>query len=248
MAAAQKLRETIRRLESSQDLLGSEVVAEERINQIETVLSALAGGETDPSKWSDDLRKAVAVAGSLPSLSDDAISTLREARRPRLIPLAIAREHQRLFVDEGAKVANILSRRIAASETLVETYLKELETLTDIREKVNNQTSWPSQSLLQLNKDLKPDEKRLLYELLGTYFDEVPRFQSEERALEYARLATFYDETQARSKSAALMWQNSFDGIANTLATYHSTGIKPEELARLIQALGVTAIGVGANR
>lgn len=247
-AAAQRLAQAIKGLESEQDIIGSEAVAEERLKQIETVLSALAGGETDPSKWNEDTRKAIAVAGSLPGLADDTAKALRDAKKPRLIPLLIAKEHQRLIVDEGAKIDKIMSARVSVSTRLIDLYESELENLLNFRDQLTRQKTWQPKSIFELNKDLPPDQKRVLYELLGTYFDEVPRLQSAQRVEEYTRLSTFYDESMVRSKSAALLWQSLLDGIANSIATYHSTGIKPEDLARLIQALGVTAVGIGANR
>ncbi|MEQ1844082.1 MAG: hypothetical protein ABL983_00725 [Nitrospira sp.] len=250
VAAAKKLRDALESLEQGQDAIGMEVLAKERLNHIENVLTAVTEGNVDTSKWDEKLRKSVAVAGSIPALADEAGRILREAERPRLIPLAIAREHQRQIVDEAQKVDAVLARRVAASEKIVEAYRNELNTLLKIYNVLDakQQRSWQSKSLPQLNKGLDPTGKRLLYELLGEYFDDVPRFQSDQRFWEYRRLATYYEETIERSKSAALMWQNLLEGVTNTLAGYHSAGIKSEDVALLLQALGVVAIGVGVNR
>jgi hypothetical protein len=250
VAAAQKLREALEKIEKEQGAIGIEVLAKERLNRIDEVVTAATEGNIDTSKWEGDLRKAVAVAGSVPAIADEARAMLREASRPRLTPLVIAREHQRQIVEEAAKVDAVLDRRIAASEKIAEAYRSEVNTLSKILRTIDAeaQKGWHSKSLLELNKELDPEQKRLLYELLGIYFDDVPRFQSEQRFWEYRRVATFYDETIERSKSAALMWQNLLDGVAGTLAGYHSAGIKPEDLSRLLQALGVVSIGVGVNR
>jgi len=250
--AAKKLQDVLGGLETAQKAVGMEVVAEERLRRIEEVISAVAGGNVDTSKWGEELRKSVAIVGSLPALADEAQKMLLEAQRPRLTPLVIAREHQREIVEEGVKINEVLKRRIEASEKIVEAYQNELKTLLHIYNQISaeGQKPWHSKSLLQLSKDkeLPPKEKRLLYELLGIYFDDVPRFQRDEELWEYRRVATFYDETIVRSKYAAMMWQNLIEGVANVLAGYHSTGIKPEDLARLIEALGVISIGVGVNR
>jgi len=248
--AARKLQAALGNLEKVQEAVGIEVVAKERLNRIEDVISAVAGGNVDTSKWDEGLRKSVAIAGSLPALADETQKMLLETQRPRLTPLVIAREHQREIVEESEKVDEVLDRRIKASENIVEAYQNELNTLLHIYDQINaeNQKPWHSKSLLQLSKDLAPKEKRLLYELLGIYFDDVPRFQRDEQLWEYRRVATFYDETVVRSKYAAIMWQNLIEGVANVLAGYHSTGIKPEDLARLVETLGVLGIGVGVNR
>ena len=248
--AARKLQAALGNIEEAQKAVGIEVVAKERLNRIEDVISAVAGGNVDTSKWNEDLRKSVAIAGSLPALADETQKMLLEAQRPRLTPLVIAREHQRLIVEESEKVDEVFDRRIKASENIVQAYQNELNTLLHICDQINaeKQKPWHSKPLLQLSKDLDPEQKRLLYELLGIYFDDVPRFQRDEQLWEYRRVATFYDETIVRSKYAAIMWQNLIEGTANILAGYHSTGIKPEDLARLVQALGVLSIGVGVNR
>lgn len=248
--AAKKLQGAFENLEKTQKAVGIEVIAKERLSHIEDVISAVAGGNVDTSKWDEDLQKSVTIVGSIPALADETKNILLAAQRPRLTPLVIAREHQRQIVEESEKVAEILGRRIKASERIVEAYQNELKTLLNIYNRFNAeaQRPWQSKSLLQLSKDLPPKEKRLLYELLGIYFDDVARFQRDEELWEYQRVATFYDETVVRSKYAAVMWQNLIEGVGNVLAGYHSAGIKPEDLARLVQALGVLSIGVGVNR
>jgi hypothetical protein len=213
-------------------------------------LTAVAGGNVDTTKWDEGLRKAVAITNTVPSLTDEARKMLRDAGRPRLIPLVMAREHQRQIVDEAQQLDLIITRRIVSSHKIVEAYTNERKALIKTRSLLNegNQKPWQTKSLSMLNKDLSPKEKRLLYELLGEYFDDVPRFQSEQRFWEYRRLATYYEESIERSKTAAVMWQNLLDGVTNTLAAFHSSGIKTEEIALLLQSLGIVAVGVGVNR
>jgi len=88
----------------------------------------------------------------------------------------------------------------------------------------------------------------VLYELLGTYFDDVPRFQKEEWLWEYRRLATYTDEALEHSKYAALMWQNLIDGVAHTLADYHASGVKPADVAEFAKAAALLYIGRGVNK
>ena len=250
VAAAQKLLDTLKTLEEKQGALGVEVLAKERIKHIEEVLTAITRGEVDTSKWNGNLRKAIAVTGSIPALTDEATEMLHEAKRPRLVPLVIAREHQRQLVEEAARVDAVLERRIAASQKIVKLYRNEYDTLSYIFRtlKKSGQQSWQAQSLLKLDANLKLEQKRLLYELLGIYFGDIPQLQSDQRLWEYRRITTFYEETIERSKAGALMWQNLLDGVANTVAGYHSAGVKPEEIAQLLQALGVVAVGIGVNR
>lgn len=245
-SAVEKLQKDVEKIETLQSKIGREVVAQSRLEHVDKILAAVAGGEVDTSAWSPELRKSVAVAGTLPALVDEARKNLIEAGRPRLVPYVLAREHQRLVVEEGAKIDGILDRRIAISQLVVDAYTNEATALAYVKKHVH--TAWHGKTLAELDKALKDNEKRMLYELLGIYFDDVPRYQSQEMVAEYQRNATFQDEALEHSKYAALMWQNLFVGISNTLADYHASGIKPAELAEFLKAAGLFYIGIGANK
>ncbi len=243
--ASTKLKQALTKVEATK--FGREAVAATRLEHLENIISAVAGGQVDTSKWDTGLKNSVAVAGTLASLRDETLKNLIEAGRPRLVPYAMARDHQKLVVEEAVKITSILDRRIESSSQIVAAYQNEARALYLVKKNVRS--AWGEKSLSQLIKTLEPpDEKRLLYEQLGVYFDDVPRFQKDQILWEYKRLATFHDESLEHSKYAALMWTNLIEGSANVLRDYHSSGIKPAELAEFIKGAALLYIGRGANK
>jgi len=243
-AAAEKLRKAVEGIESTQKALTREVVAKERLDAIEDILNAVAGGNVDTSTWDPELRKAVAVAGSLPALADEASRMLREAARPRLIPFELARQQQLLVVEEANKANAVIDARVQAAEDVVKAYAAEGRALLLVRQKAE---PWRGKTLEELLANQDTKQRRAVFEQLGVYFDDVPRYQLEERLAEARRLGTLHDEVIVHSRYAALMWQNLNEGIAATLAGYHGAGIKPETVVEFLKALGIIAIGVGVN-
>ncbi|HEV8262707.1 MAG TPA: hypothetical protein VGQ19_18375 [Burkholderiales bacterium] len=243
-AAAKRLRERVESIEKAQEGIAIDVVAKARLDRIEDILSAVGGGEVDTSKWSPDLRQAVALAGTLPALVDEASRMLRDAARPRLVPFELAKQHQRLVVGEAEMISAVLDNRVQASTRIVEAYAAEASTLVLVRQTVEK---FRSETLDKLNASPDTARKRELYEALGVYFDDVARYQRDQRLWEYRRLGTKHDEVIVHSKYAALMWQNLNDGIAATLAGYHGSGVKPETIAEFLKAFGLVFIGVGVN-
>lgn len=243
-AAATRLRERVESIEAAQEGIAIEVVAKVRLDRIEEILNAVAGGQVDTSKWSPELRQAVALAGTLPALVDEASRMLRDAARPRLVPFELAKQHQRLVVEEAEMISAVLDNRLDASTRIVEAYTAEGSTLVFVRKTAEK---FRDKTFDQANAVSDAARKRELYEALGVYFDDVARFQRDQRLWEYRRLATKHDEVIIHSKYAALMWQNLNDGIAATLAGYHGSGIKPETIAEFLKAFGLIYIGVGVN-
>lgn len=241
---AARLLKAVKGIEDAQKVAGIEVVARSRLDRIEELLTQLTEGSVSTSQWSEDQRAGVALMGTLPALADEARKMLRETVRPRIVPLILAKEHQRLVVEEASQVNVVISRRIEASRNIVRAYNDEYKALTTVGQKLK-EGEMVQQTLQDLNLASKPEQRRKLYEALGIYFDDVPRYQLAQHIWEYRRLATFYDESIEHSKYAALMWQNLNQGIANTLAGYHGSGIKPETIAEFLKALGVILIGAG---
>ena len=242
-AAAAELHKAVKKIEGAGNAVGIEVLAQNRLERIEEILTQLSEGKVDTSQWSEQLRSGVALVGTLPALADDTQKMLRETARPRVVPLLLAKEHQRLVVEEASQVNAVITRRIEASLQINNAYHGEYAALALVSLKLSQHKKWHSKTMRDLDRDLKPEERGELYEALGIYFDDVPRYQLAQHIWEYQRLATFYDESIEHSKYAALMWQNLNQGIAQPLAGYHGSGIKPETIAEFLKALGVILIG-----
>ena len=164
VAAAKRLRERVEVIEEVQEGIAVDVIAKARLDRIEDILSAVAGGEVDTSKWNAHLRQSVALAGTLPALVDEASRMLRDAARPRLAPFELAKQHQRLVVDEAEMIRAVIENRVQVSKRIVEAYTAEASTLTRVRktaEKLRGET------LDSLIASTNAPRKQELYQALG---------------------------------------------------------------------------------
>ena len=71
----------------------------ENIQALEKLTEVVASGETDFSKLTDSQRRSVAILRLLPTMADDADKVLKEAQRPRVAPLMLSLEQQRLALE-----------------------------------------------------------------------------------------------------------------------------------------------------
>jgi hypothetical protein len=92
-------------------------------------------------------------------------------------------------------------------------------------------------------KKCKREIHRMLTELSNAWtFGYLPQ-----QLAEYHRIALSHDSALDSSEIAFLRWQNLLAIPIDQLVTLHGTGIKPEDIASLIQALGLGSIAAGVN-
>ncbi len=251
-------------------------IAIEKLEALETVLGAVATGVSDPSKLSSDQRTAVAVVRLIPSIADEADKLLKEAKKPRLGPLMLAKEHQRVIVDGFEAQAALDERRILLREKRLNAAIAELQALfqarlaleiESARERTDQVPARESILGVNINKKLTEiqsgaqevkgvteetrvveakraaQEKRRLYESFGFYFDDAHRFRVEQDVLRLQINAMTYESVMQASKTGAQAWESLITNISTILATYHSAGVKPADIAEFVKALGLFYIG-----
>ena len=63
-----------------------------------------------------------------------------------------------------------------------------------------------------------------------------------------ALIALEHDEALDASEYALALWQQTVQSPLQELADYHASGLKPEDVARLVQAASLVGVAVGVNR
>jgi hypothetical protein len=253
--AAAKLQKAVQALQKA-DASGAfgHALAEEEVKSLETVLSALASGESDLTKLDSTQRRAVALVSALPSLTDEADKLLKEAARPRLGPLLLAKEQQRLAVEGFTGKQAILQEEVNLREQQVAAAEDEATALTRARLVLTQDGLGPKVNLDQSMSSALADtseggrRKAALFESLAYYFDEAQAARSKHETLELSVNGLSDEVVMQQSRSAARMWNSLLKNIAAVLAEHHAAGIKTADLAEFFKGFGLVVIGTQAGK
>ena len=187
----------------------------------------------------------MATVRDLPLLADEADKLLKEAKKPRLVPLLAAIDYQKLVL-QGLEEAQRAKRKQAdAARKALEAATKEADALVKVLNILEKNSSWKNKSISALDATLSSTEKRELYRALALYADQVQQFRIETAAWKTRGLVAQYEAGLIRSKFSANEWDALIDTMATVLADYHAAGIKNADLAEFFKALGLVAIGIG---
>ena len=126
---AKELRDALKKA----DEVAPEVVSEQRLSAIVTLLQVAAGGETkvedDP-----DLAKSVELVKGLSSLSGDIAQLVASAKAPSVRNLLIELQHQTVLLEHAKALRALRERRIAMRKAKFEAYLKEARLILKFRD------------------------------------------------------------------------------------------------------------------
>lgn len=260
-AAADRLKDRIDALRSAAQpgQLGAafaQAEAIERLDALSNVLGALASGASDPAQLSASQLQAVALVRLIPSVADDANKLLQDAKRPRLGPLLLAKEQQRLAVEGFAAQLALLERKAAIRQKQVDAARDEVFALARARRALGPPAVGKG-ATVDLGKTIDealvdPEQggrrRVALYESFALYFDHAQTHRVQQEMLDLEANGITDEIVIAQSRSAAKMWQSLMSNMASILADYHSAGIKPADLAEFVKGIGLFYIGYGAGK
>jgi hypothetical protein len=251
--ASAAVRSALQALEKASDPASSLKAHEEKIAAIDEVLQSVTDGKS-AAKAADspDQRSALSVVASIPSLGEQIGSSFN---RPSVGSLILESERLRL---EAEALRRDLSRR--------ETHL------TLLREK-RNATVNEVNLLLRTRKYLSlddpfaknchEDDKGLLADYrafptqycrevvaagLVAYAQSWNAGRKQEEEEDYRLIALSYTESLDKTELALMQWQNLIQVPLSQTATYYASGIKPDDIAKFLQAAGIAATAAGVNR
>jgi hypothetical protein len=254
--AAAKLQKAVAALSKASDVFSAQFLSEQRQQSLDQFLAAVADtkpGEAPPEGAS---RAAVALI-LLPDLIDKTRQSLADARKPLLVPLVLQKQYEKIKLDA-------LTRDIAAQQGEVALLQKKLSLQTQqAREYLQAKkgfdlispeiVSLPVGNVLsgQLPATVAPiklqDRKRLA-EAAGYYLDAEGRLRAEVNKTDYELIAAKHERAVAYAEANAMQWETLISSGVNQLADYGTTGIKPEQVVSLLNALSLLWIGSGVNK
>ena len=268
--AAQKLQTKLNDIIEQKGAAATHVIAAERLKQLTAILGAIAAKDSTPNAQSgsdnsdatapdpdtDPLspknKVFVALIRGLPELQDTADQLLADARKPRLVPLLMAIDNQKLVIQglENRRQAQL--KRLDAAQRRLDAVMSEGLALAKIRRALTKDPAWAAKSINQLEEALQGDKNASdgneLHRAFGLYADDVRQARIDAAIWAVRETSAQYEDDLAQSKSAAAQWDNLTDTLAKVLADYHAAGIKQADIAEFLKALGLVATGVGVNR
>jgi hypothetical protein len=219
----------------------------------ETPTPATAAAGTSPGAATDTPAAPAgtplgrAIAASLPSIN----AFLSKGQAPPVTALVLEAENLRLQ-SEGLK------KRIAGADAQIALLMAE-------RDAIRGEILWLSKAARSLDdlprarcvmtgdltadlQSLSPPCRESALRALIFYANSWNLGRVMEDQIRYMRIAARHAAVLDASDTALAQWQNLIAVPVSQLVAYHGSGIKTEDIAALLQALGVASIAAGVNR
>jgi hypothetical protein len=251
-AAAEKLGKALKAIETAAEKEGKvqaylQASTLENIKALEQITEVVASGQTDVSKLTDSQQRSVAILRLLPTMADDADKLLKQAQRPRVAPLMLSLEQQRLALESYQEEQKLQDRQVASYRQALDLAWQEYHSLGRARyllEPSNAASRVPlDKPLADVISARNPKHLYALYSSLAEYFDHSQLLRVQSEAAEISARSYLEDREMLRSKYAALQWQKLLNDMAGVLADFHKAGVKPQDIAEFAKALGLLYIG-----
>ena len=90
--------------------------------------------------------------------------------------------------------------------------------------------------------------RQIVAAALLTYAQSWNAGRKQEEQEDYKLIALTYTESLDKTELALMQWQNLIQVPLSQTATYYASGIKPDDIAKFLQAVGIAATAAGVNR
>jgi len=176
---------------------------------------------------------------------------LAELRPPRLGLLLLESERLALQEEDVRRRIDAASRRRALLEEKRVALIDEARWLARTRVALDGALSSDAcpddMAMGPAFREAGPDCARLVVEALVRYSNSwnMGRLQQEE--VDYRLIALGHERVLDTSEIALAHWQNLVGIPLDRLVAWHESGIRPELIAQVVQAIGLAAIAVGVN-
>ena len=248
-AAAAEIARLVATLEGAQDAFSAKFLSEERLKSLEAFTKAVT--ETQPGKEPPkDASEAAVAFIVIPRFFDDARTALAEAKKPLAVPLLMRRNYEQLNLEAA-------NRDIAASEAIVRLSRELVDVLYQQAEQLQlARTELHQPKVVNRHKELffdaftkgGADEREALYSAAARYLDAVGRLDAKRYKLEYMRVAAYHERALAYAEVNVKQWESLIGTTVNQVADYSASGFKAEQIANLLNTLGIFYIGAGVNK
>lgn len=239
---------------------------EEQRKSVEELLDAVIKnkGGANPEVKADE-KVTLVIASSIPSLERQIGQALNY---PKVSALLIESEHLRLQAEgvrrslarEDARLRLLNAKVIAMKREAgflnnAKKYLDGLlpdmnqsPTTPSVNPASTNETCRGTGGLAADYTNAKLECREIILRALLDHVNSwiVGRLPQEE--IDYVLISQFHQAALDDSEVALMQWQNLVGVPLSQLVVYHSSGIKPEDIANFVNVIGLGGIAVGVNR
>ncbi len=239
--------------------LGKKVVSEEKVDRINTLLSALSG-QYDPGK-NEEVEKSLAFVSAATRLNDALKEYQVTKNLPALEPLIIEKQIATAQLAQAKQVTDLQVARVGYRREMHEAVLEEAYILFKGRGQVANLTPTTpcgsvtasvgcgSVGMLLIGTGLKDDRAskreppaRSVYRGLGALSESYSVARVRYITAEMRLVLLPYRESLIQSEASLAAWNSLIDTPLKQIKTWHADGLKPDEIAQFLQAFGLLGI------
>ncbi len=247
--ASEKVRAALQALEKSGTAGGLEA-HKEQLAAVDELLQSIADGKSAATAAnSPDQKVALSVAASVPSLEKQIGDSFN---RPQVGALVLESERLRLECEALRRDLGRRNSRLALLRDKREAAVNELNLLRRSKKFLaltDTQCKLGSEGLLA---DYRAFPKEYCREEVAAgllaYTQSWNAGQKLEERDDYKIIDLSYTESLDNSEFGLLQWQNFIQVPLNQTSAFYSSGIKPEDIAKFLEAAGLAASAVGVNR
>jgi hypothetical protein len=246
-AAASRVSETVEALKKSSSPYAAKLLSEARLQALDALAQAVAEAQPGQPLPQGASRAQVALT-LLPQLADSAYAAA-DGKPPAMLPLVIRRNYEQLNLEAIQRDIAAREKIVSLSHDLVVTLYREAGQLQIARDELAQPKVVALHQLAFADAfgSTGTAERRALYSAAARYLDALNRLDAQRYALEYKRVAAYQEKNLAYAEINAKQWESLINTAVSQVAGYSASGIKPEELARLANSLGLLSIGIGVN-
>lgn len=243
--------------------VGKKIIAEEKVARIGVILSAMSG--VTPAAGEDgDVDDALALVAASTRLGHALHQYQHAASWPALEPLIIEKQLADAQLASANAQVSLAKDRLSYHDELVASTRAEIKLLGRARAVMGGYGTPKGKPGLVCSKadlvhcdsveaileakrkiDGTPEE-RLAYRGMGLLSESYVA-RDRQRTAQVRLNASGYREALILAEESLASWKAILDTPVDQIKTYHAGGIKPAELAPLLQALGLFGIANGVN-
>ncbi len=239
---------------------GLKLVAEERIAEIQEILSLLSGDENavrptdvETPTLDDDVRQHLLAVAKLPAIADQINTLLNSGETARLAPLRLELAYQKQVLVNAQRNIDLALADVEVRKNEYLTVLRSIERLLYARSNLATDVDRTKSIHAILGSASKsPDkltkEQTNVLNALTAYYDSEARHGAAAKRVRFNQTAAAFQRNLDTDEMALAQWKTLVEGEAIILSDYHSAGIKPESLGGLLSAIMLGLVAYGVNQ
>lgn len=243
--------------------LGKKIIAQEKIDSIGVILSAMSGVSPAPDA-NGNVNRALALVAAATRLGHALDQYQRSEAWPALEPLIIEKQLADAQLASANALTALAADRLAYQDEIVDATRLEITLLTRARSTIDGYGTPPVaaaspcareatlhcdslEAVLRGNRIVNGmPEERTAYRAMALLAESYAA-RDRQRTAEVRLNASGYREALILAGESVASWKAILDTPIDQLQAYHAAGLKPSELAPLLQAIGVLGIANGVN-